>query len=139
MSDSSRSAVQEPVPNQQAGETSFAETAMKLSGKSAEEARRMGAVDKADDQVEQMFAARFQTVNSPIHKAIWDKSFPTDLFSQPTSKAPSDVQQQMDRSLDVVKRHRQAGTLLDANKKISDAVLSELASAGYWGLLVDRE
>jgi alkylation response protein AidB-like acyl-CoA dehydrogenase len=112
---------------------------MKLSGKSAEEARRMGAVDKADDQVEQMFAARFQTVNSPIHKAIWDKSLPTELFNQPAAKTPSDVQQIMDRSLDVVRRHRQAGTLLDSNKKITDTVFGELASAGYWGLLVDRE
>src|SRR5436190_6888011 len=117
---SATSAVQDSASNPAADETSFAETAMKLSGKSAEEARRMGAVDKADDQVEQMFAARFQTVNSPIHKAIWDKSFPTELFNLQSAKAPSDVQQQMDRCLDVVKRHRQAGTLLDANKKISD-------------------
>src|SRR3954465_9518572 len=118
MSDSLRSsAVQDPAPNQPADETSFAETAMKLSGKSAEEARRMGAVDKADDQVEQMFAARFQTVNSPIHKSIWDKGLPTELFNQPTAKTPSDVQQIMDRSLDVVRRHRQAGALLDGNKK----------------------
>src|SRR5262245_57084499 len=34
---------------------SFAETAMRLGGKSEEEARRMGAVDKADEQVESLF------------------------------------------------------------------------------------
>ena len=44
---------------------SFAETALKLGGKSDEEARRTGAIDKADDQVEAMFAARFQTTASP--------------------------------------------------------------------------
>ena len=33
-------------------QTSFAETALDLGGKSAEEARRTGAIDTADDQVE---------------------------------------------------------------------------------------
>ena len=45
---------------------SFAETALKMGGKSDDEARRTGAIDKADDQVEQLFAKRFQTVNSPV-------------------------------------------------------------------------
>jgi hypothetical protein len=43
MSTHPQTAVQDP----EAAETSFAETAMKLGGKSEEEARRMGAVDKA--------------------------------------------------------------------------------------------
>ena len=34
------------------GEASFAETALRLGGKSDDEVRRMGAMDKADDQVE---------------------------------------------------------------------------------------
>jgi hypothetical protein len=36
---------------------SFAETALRLGGKSDEEARRTGAIDKADEQVEALFAA----------------------------------------------------------------------------------
>ena len=36
---------------------SFAETAMRMGGKSEEEARRLGAVDKADEQVEKLFEA----------------------------------------------------------------------------------
>ena len=58
---------------------------MKLGGKSDEEARRMGAIDKADDQVEALFAARFQTVNSPIHRAVWDRELPIELF-RPASR-----------------------------------------------------
>ena len=42
---------------------SFAETALKLGGKSAEEARRTGAIDTADDQVEDLFKPEYQTVN----------------------------------------------------------------------------
>ncbi|HZW29575.1 MAG TPA: acyl-CoA dehydrogenase, partial [Isosphaeraceae bacterium] len=58
----------------------FVETALKLSGKSEEEARTTGTLDRADDQVEALFAARYQTVKSPIHRAVWDDQFPTDLF-----------------------------------------------------------
>ena len=66
-------------------EQSFAETAMRLSGKSDEEARRIGAVDKADEQVESLFAAQYQTVNSPVHKAAWDGRVPLGLFAVYTS------------------------------------------------------
>ena len=47
-------------------QTSFAETALALGGKSADEARRTGAIDTADDQVEALFAPQYQTVNSRL-------------------------------------------------------------------------
>ncbi len=127
------------VQDVETSETSFAETAMKLGGKSEEEARRIGAVDKADDQVEALFAARFQTVNSPVHRAVWDRGLPMELFASEPGKTPADVQRVMENSLEVVRRHRTAGTLQTDQKKISDAVLNDLGNAGYWGLLVDRE
>ena len=37
------------------------------------------------------------------------------------------------------RRHREAGTLLDENRKLGEHVLGELGEAGYWGFLVDRE
>ncbi len=45
----------------------------------------------------------------------------------------------MDDSVDVVRRHREAGTLHDENGKIAEQVLDDLAGVGYWGLLVDKE
>ena len=45
---------------------------MALGGKSADEARRTGAIDAADDQVEALFAPEYQTVNSPAHRAVWE-------------------------------------------------------------------
>jgi len=121
------------------GEASFAETALKLGGKSDEEVRRTGAIDKADEQVEAMFAARFQTAASPVHRSVWDRQFPADLFvSQPPAPSP-DSDRVMQQSLEVVRRHRAAATLLDANGKISDAIIDDLGAAGYWGLLVDRQ
>src|SRR5215831_4882463 len=71
---------------------SFAETALRLGGKTEEEARRTGAVDKADEQVESLFKPQYQTANSPIHKAVWDGKAPLDLFAPPPlpASAPSD-------------------------------------------------
>lgn len=120
-------------------EASFAETALKLGGKSDEEARRTGAIDKADDQVEQLFQPQYQTVNSPAHLAIWGRRFPIDLFQSTTEPTSQDTQKVMDDSIDVVNRHRNAGSLMDGQRKITDEVLGDLAAVGYWGLLVDRE
>ena len=120
-------------------EASFAETALKLGGKSDDEARRTGAIDKADDQVEELFAPQYQTVSSPAHRAVWDRGVPVDLFeSQPAVQVPA-VEKVMDDSVAVVRRHRQHGTLLDGEGKITDEVMQELAGVGYWGLLVDKE
>jgi alkylation response protein AidB-like acyl-CoA dehydrogenase len=126
-------------PASSATEASFAETAMRLGGKSEEEARRTGALDKADDQVEQLFAAKYQTGSSPIHRAVWDKSVPVELFQSAPLATPPDVQKVMDDSVAVARRHRDAGTLLNAEGKIDENVLQDLAAAGYWGLLVGKE
>jgi alkylation response protein AidB-like acyl-CoA dehydrogenase len=128
-----------PASSENSTETSFAETALKLGGKSEEEARRTGAIDRADDQVEQLFKAQYQTVNSPIHRAVWERTLPVELFEASHESTPPDVQQAMSRSLDVVRRHRGAGTLLNADGKVAEGVLVDLATAGYWGLLVDRQ
>ena len=119
---------------------SFAETALKLGGKSDDEARRTGAIDKADDQVEALFAPQYQTAAGPAHRALWDDAcVPLELFSFEPSSAPADVVKVMDASLEVVRRRRDARTLHDAAGKISSDTTAELGSVGYWGLLVDRE
>src|SRR5437763_1896508 len=120
-------------------EASFAETALKLGGKSEEEARRTGAIDKADDQVEQLFKPQYQTANSPAHRAVWDRELPIELFEALPEATPPDVARVMDDSIAVVQRHRAAGTILNAEHKVSDAVLQDLAGVGYWGLLVDKQ
>ncbi|MGE5754957.1 MAG: acyl-CoA dehydrogenase family protein [Planctomycetaceae bacterium] len=119
--------------------SNFVETALKLGGKSEEEARKTGTLDRADEQVEALFAPRYQTAQSPVHRAVWDRGVPIELFQpQPPSVAPG-VERVMQESIEVVRRHRRARTLLDERRKISDAVLRDLAGVGYWGLLVDPE
>jgi acyl-CoA dehydrogenase len=129
------SATPETEPKSQ----SFAEKALRLGGKTDEEARRLGAVDRADDQVEALFAPQYQTVNSPVHQAVWDGHVPLEQFMPPppTAEAPSDAA--MQRCLEIVRAHRQAGAVLDANGKVAPALLNELGEAGYWGLLIDRQ
>lgn len=126
---------------QQAMQPSFAETAMRLGGKSEEEARRMGAMDAADEQVEMLFDRKYQTVSSPVHRAVWDSELPVELFGFETPPlAPSEqAAAVMDRSLEVVRKHRDAGTLLNEQTKIPEAVFQELAQVGYWGILVESK
>ncbi len=128
-----------PPANRPQETKSFAETALALGGKSADEARRTGAIDTADDQVEALFAPQYQTVNSPAHRAVWDRGVPVELFMSAPPKTPPDVQRVMDDSIAAVQRHKTAGTLLNADGKVSDAVLADLGTAGYWGLLVGKE
>ncbi|MCA9187583.1 MAG: acyl-CoA/acyl-ACP dehydrogenase [Planctomycetales bacterium] len=120
-------------------EASFAETALKLGGKSDDEARRTGAIDKADDQVEGLFAPQYQTIHSPVHRAVWDRGVPVDLFEAQAEKPDATSQNVMQSSLEVVRRHKQAGTLMNEDHKVSEAVLNDLGEVGYWGLLVDKE
>src|SRR6187399_441582 len=120
------------APDKQREGQSFAETALRMGGKSDEEVRRTGAMDKADEQVEKLFAERLRTTGSPVHRAVWDGTVPVDLFQPPPlpDKAPCDAA--MDRSLDVVRRRRESGTLYDAQGKVSDGTVDDLAKAGYW-------
>jgi alkylation response protein AidB-like acyl-CoA dehydrogenase len=120
-------------------EASFAETALKLGGKSEDEARRTGAIDKADDQVESLFAPQYQTINSPAHRAVWERGVPIELFQSADAKPSPAVAKVTSDSLEVVRRHRSAGTLFNEVGKIADEVLADLAGVGYWGLLVDKE
>jgi len=120
-------------------ETSFAETALKLGGKSEEEARRTGAIDLADDQVEKLFQAQYQTINSPAHRAIWERGLPVELFETSPEETSADLQKVMDDSCEVVMRHRTAGTLMNEERKIAESVFADLAAVGYWGLLVEKK
>ena len=131
-------ATETPIGEKRPG-TSFAETALTLGGKSADEARRTGAIDTADDQVEALFAPQYQTVNSPAHRAVWDRGVPVGLFQSTPPQTPPDVQKVMDDSIAVARRHVEARTLLNDEGKIAESALADLGAAGYWGLLVDKE
>ena len=116
-------------------DVSFAETAMRLGGKTEEEATKIGAVDRADDQVESMFAPEYKTVNSPIHKAVWEDEVPIALFTTPKTIAETPIPS-MQKCLSVLQAHRRDNSIYDEKGKISEKVLKELADVGYWGMLI---
>lgn len=118
---------------------SFAEVALRLGGASEDEARRTGVLDSADDQVEDLFAPQYQTVNSPAHRAIWDKEVPTELFQCVGGKDDPEVEKVIEDSIALVRRHRDAGSLYNEQGKVREEVLQELGTVGYWGLLVDKK
>jgi alkylation response protein AidB-like acyl-CoA dehydrogenase len=118
---------------------SFAETALRLGGKSEDEARRTGAIDSADDQVETLFSAQHQTAASPIHRAIWDRHVPTELFDFNGGTPNEEVASVINQSLATVRFHIESGTLLDQDGKISGQVMRDLGRAGYWGMLVSPQ
>src|SRR5438270_2565757 len=83
---------------------SFAETALRLGGKSDEEARRMGAVDRADEQVESLFKPQYQTTRSPVHRAVWEGKVPLELFLPPPLPESASCDTAMNASIEVVRR-----------------------------------
>ncbi len=137
-SDTTNPSVPETKPDEQ-HETSFAETALKLGGKSEDEARRTGAIDSADDQVEKLFQPQYQTANSPAHRAVWDRGIPTELFESDSIETAPEIRKVMDDSLEVVRGFQKSRSITDEKGKIRDEVLQSLGEAGYWGLLVDKK
>ena len=116
---------------------SFAETAMELGGKTFEEIKSMGKVDKADDQVEELFSLKYQTVNSPAHRAVWDHDFPSKEFFN-FNPDEDEFPKVKKKCLQVIRKHKKEDTIYNSSTgKLSDQLISDLASAGYFGLLVD--
>ncbi|MCI0380432.1 MAG: acyl-CoA/acyl-ACP dehydrogenase [Gemmataceae bacterium] len=118
-------------------EQSFAETALRLGGKSEEEVKRLGAVDRADEQVETLFLPQYQTTSSPVHRAIWEGKVPLELFAPPPLPASHPADAVMEKSLEVVRRRREQRSLYNQENKLSEESIAALADAGYWGLLID--
>src|ERR1700739_1983141 len=84
----------------------FIEAALQLGGATEEEARRTGSVDRADDQGDALFAKRSQTAHTPVHRALWDRDLPLDLFMpRPQALSPA-AESIMQRSLETALGHR---------------------------------
>src|SRR5262249_48308720 len=86
-----------------------------------------------------LFRPQYQTASSPVHRAVWDGKVPLELFDPPPLPASHPSDRVMDASYEIVRRHREAGTLLHENPKTSPAVLPEPGEVGYRGLLIDRK
>lgn len=116
------------------------EDVLRQGGKSEEEVKSTGAIDRAEDEFERTLDPKFRTANSPVHRAVWDNRVPVEQFAAtPRSAAEVTYKAAMERSKQIVQRHVNAGTVYDANNKVTDQVLAELAEVGYFGMLVSPE
>jgi alkylation response protein AidB-like acyl-CoA dehydrogenase len=79
---------------------------------------------------------RWKVESSPVHRAIWKHGEAEAFDSEAPEVAPS-VRAAMDRSLAVVRRHKQSRSLYGTDGIIDLNVIAELAAAGYWGLRAD--
>lgn len=120
-------------------DVSFAETAMRMSGKSEEEAKRTGAVDKADDQVESLFAPQYKTANSPVHRAVWEDHVPIELFCPELPEANPSCLGAMDKSVETLRALIKSGSLRNKQGKMSEQAFKDLSAAGYWGMLIEKK
>ena len=130
---------QQPTP--EAESQSFAETALKLGGKSEEEARRARGDRQGRRPGRGAVRPQYQTSTAPRIGAVWDGQVPVELFvseraRHSAGRGESDGRFAGRRAA----ARRESASILDEHRKVSARdVLDELAAAGYWGLLVDQE
>ena len=119
---------------------SFAETALRLGGKGEDEVRRLGAVDRADEQVETLYAERRRTEGSPVHRAVWDAGSRWTYSSRRhwPSSAPCDAA--MQKSLEVVKQRRESAHTIWLGRQTLRRIRSpNWPRPGFWGMLIAPE
>ncbi len=66
----------------------FVEAVMKMGGKTEEEARKTGTLDRADEQVDALFACGYQTPDSQQpgpSRYVWDRTLPVELVPSPAA------------------------------------------------------
>ncbi len=143
------------------------EDILRHGGKGEEEIKRMGELDRGEELFEETLDPKFRTVNSGVHRAVWEGKTPLELFAVPAivgaGEARPSYLDNMDRCIEIVRRHREAGTLFYADRnailakvqaqgitdetatevavasKVRDSVIQELAAEGYWGAMVETK
>jgi alkylation response protein AidB-like acyl-CoA dehydrogenase len=114
------------------------------AGASPAEAEALGEIAGADDAADALFAPRYQTEHSPVHRAIWDGRCPVSLFdAPPPSPLAGRARAAMDGAMEAVGRHQRAGSYVDVDGpyagKLSDALVADLGRLGYYGALIPEE
>jgi alkylation response protein AidB-like acyl-CoA dehydrogenase len=115
---------------------SVAETAAEMHGKSKAESGSIGKIDRADDETEHLYAQ--DTSNSPVFKAFWN-SVDLGMFSAQPAPVNQVAEAAIADCIRVARSHLDAGTIYGADNKLSDAVIADLAKAGYGGIRIPGE
>lgn len=120
------------------GSNNAAEQVMLDAGKSVEEVKSTGAVDRADAATDSLYDDRKGNSGSPSHRAIW-KGIGLHHFLPDNDVVDPRVEEVIANTLASLRANKAAGTAYDERGKISQKSYQDLAAAGYFGLQVDKE
>lgn len=112
------------------------EEILRQGGKSEEEVRRTGTLDRAEDEYEAALPPQYRTVNSPVHRAFWGKESLSMFGVQPIPAANDQTVNAMRSALAMVQGHTGANppTIYGDDNRVPESVLAGLGPTGYWGL-----
>lgn len=79
---------------------------------------------------------RRELAASPVHRAVWDRDVPVELFDSAEPEVSPAARAVMDASVVAVRRFATEGHLYGEDGFVSGEVVAELARIGYWGLRV---
>lgn len=74
---------------------------------------------------------------SPVHRAVWDPAVPVEVFESADQPVPEPVRTAVDRVLAAVRTRVADGSVYGPDGLVGEAMLADLAGAGYWRLRVD--
>lgn len=114
---------------------SFPETGLPQHDTSDQEVDR---ADLAGDERNKHFPPQYQSAASPVHRAVWERRVPIELFATASQAAAPAAAEAMERSLQLVRQARHAQSLYGPDGIIRQRLIDQLGDAGYWGLLVDQ-
>ncbi len=117
-------------------DSNLAEDVLRDAGKSEDEVKRTGAIDRADSATDELYGERGRTTGSPVHRVIWHKAGVRHFLPGQTP-VNADIEETVARTIAVLKANRADGSGYDENGKVSKKTIADLGAAGYWGMLVD--
>lgn len=75
---------------------------------------------------------------SPVHRAVWDRDVPVELFDSVAPDLSGPSREIVDASLSAIRRRISDATVYDAAGIVGDRMVADLAGSGFWGLRVER-
>lgn len=119
-------------------DSNLAEDVLRDAGKSEDEVKRTGAIDRADSATDELYGERGRTTGSPVHRVIWRKAG-LRHFLPNDSQVDPEVEATVAATVAALKANKADGTGYDENNKVSKKTIADLGAAGYWGMLVDKK
>lgn len=77
---------------------------------------------------------RLLLASSPVHRAVWDRAAPVDLFDPGEPQPSPAVRQIVATARAAVARRVADGSVYGADGVVSEELVADLAGAGFWGL-----